>query len=138
MTLDDANFKQSGSDRSHQPHLQEGIRSSRDSTFSRREFVGMAAASLLMAGRLDGSASEERKNGIPYRTLGRTGEKVSVIGLGGYHLGKQSDPEDSIRIIRSGIDEGINFLDNCWDYNGGESEIRRARPCSEVIARKPF
>ena len=125
MTLDNAHFKQSHSDR--QPHLQEAIRANRDSAFTRREFVGMAAASLLMAGTVNGSAAEERKNGIPYRTLGRTGEKVSLIGLGGYHLGKQSDPEESIRIIRTGIDEGVNFLDNCWDYNGGESEIRMGK-----------
>ena len=137
MTLDDANFKQSRSDLSHQPRLQEGIRASRDSAFTRREFVGMAAASLLMAGTSNGSA-EGRKNGIPYRTLGRTGEKVSLIGLGGYHLGKQSDPEESIRIIRNGIDEGINFLDNCWDYNGGESEIRMGKALLGGYRQKAF
>ena len=136
MTLDDANFKQSGSDGFHQPHLQEGIRASRDSAFTRREFVGMAAASLLMAGTSNGSAEE--RNGIPYRTLGRTGEKVSVIGLGGYHLGKQSDPKESIRIIRSGVDEGINFLDNCWDYNDGESEIRMGKALLEGYRQKAF
>ena len=136
MTLDDANFEQSGSDGFHQPHLQEGIRASRDSAFTRREFVGMAAASLLMAGTSNGSAEE--RNGIPYRTLGRTGEKVSVIGLGGYHLGKQSVPEESIRIIRSGVDEGINFLDNCWDYNDGESEIRMGKALLEGYRQKAF
>jgi aldo/keto reductase family protein len=138
MTLEDGNYKQSRSDRPHQPHLQEGIRANQDSAFSRREFVGMAAASLLMAGTLNGSAAEERKNGIPYRTLGRTGERVSVIGLGGYHLGKQSDPEESIRIIRSGMDEGINFLDNCWDYNGGESEIRMGKALRGGYRQKAF
>jgi len=136
MTLDDANFEQSGSDGFHQPHLQEGIRAGRDSAFTRREFVGMAAASLLMAGTSNGSAEE--RNGIPYRTLGRTGEKVSVIGLGGYHLGKQSVPEESIRIIRSGVDEGINFLDNCWDYNDGESEIRMGKALLEGYRQKAF
>jgi len=138
MTSDNVNFKQSHSDHSHQPHLQEEITGNRDSGFSRREFVGMAAASLMMAGTLNGSAAQERKNGIPYRTLGRTGERVSVIGLGGYHLGKQSDPEDSIRIIRSGIDEGINFLDNCWDYNGGESEIRMGKALLGGYRQKAF
>src|SRR5579864_906908 len=131
MTSDNVNFKQSHSEHSHHPHLQEEITGNRDSGFSRREFVGMAAASLMMAGTLNGSAAQERKNGIPYRTLGQTGERVSVIGLGGYHLGKQSDPEESIRIIRAGIDEGINFLDNCWDYNGGESEIRMGKALLE-------
>jgi hypothetical protein len=85
-----------------------------DPGVSRREFLGMTAASLLIAGSLNGAAKPDTKNGIPYRTLGRTGEKVSVVGLGGYHLARQSDPEESVRIIRTGIDEGINFLDNCW------------------------
>jgi uncharacterized protein len=138
MTLDDVHFKKSCSDRAHQSPLQTEIRANSAFAFSRREFVGMAAASLLMAGTLDGSANEERKNGIPYRTLGRTGERVSVIGLGGYHLGKQSDPEESIRIIRSGIDEGINFLDNCWDYNGGESEIRMGKALRGGYRQKAF
>jgi aryl-alcohol dehydrogenase-like predicted oxidoreductase len=91
-----------------------------------------------LAGRLNGAAEKDSKNGIPYRALGRTGEKVSLIGLGGYHLGKQSDPEESIRIIRTGLDEGINFLDNCWDYNGGESEIRMGRALRDGYRQKAF
>ena len=79
---------------------------------NRREFLGMSAASLLAGGLSDGSRAQS-KNDVPYRMLGRTGEKVSLIGLRGYHLGKQSDANESIRIIRTGIDEGINFLDNC-------------------------
>jgi aryl-alcohol dehydrogenase-like predicted oxidoreductase len=59
-----------------------------------------------------------------YRKLGRTGERVSAIGLGGFHLGLAKDPAEALRIVRSAIDRGINFLDNCWDYNGGESERR--------------
>jgi uncharacterized protein len=136
MTLNDNDSNQSCSDRSDQSSL-------RDSAiegpgFSRREFIGMAAASLLMTGRPSGPAEHDRKNGIPYRTLGHTGEKISLIGLGGYHLGKQSDPAESIRIIRTGIDEGINFLDNCWDYNGGESEIRMGRALRDGYRQKAF
>lgn len=59
-----------------------------------------------------------------YRKLGRTGERVSAIGLGGFHLGLAKDPTEALRVVRSAIDRGINFLDNCWDYNGGESERR--------------
>src|SRR5580698_2888235 len=59
-----------------------------------------------------------------YRRLGRTGETVSAIGLGGYHLGKPKDPNDAVRIVRSAIDRGVTFLDNSWDYNEGESERR--------------
>jgi len=106
--------------------------------FSRREFIGMTAASLVMATALSGSAAADRKSEIPYRALGRTGEKVSLIGLGGYHLARQSDPEESIRIIRTGIDEGINFLDNCWDYNGGESEIRMGKALRDGYRGKAF
>src|SRR5437899_8625212 len=109
-----------------------------DAGVSRREFLGFAAASILLARADRQSPRLEPRNGIPYRTLGRTGEKVSVIGLGGYHLGNQSDPEESIRIIRTGIDEGINFLDNCWDYNGGESEIRMGKALRDSYRQKAF
>jgi len=109
-----------------------------ETTVSRREFIGITAGSLLMGGMLGAAGEPEGKNGIPHRTLGRTGETVSVIGLGGYHLGKQSDPDESIRIIRTGIDEGINFLDNCWDYNDGESEIRMGRALRDGYRQKAF
>src|SRR5262249_25870894 len=73
------------------------------------------------------------------RTLGRTGEKVSMVGMGGYHLGKpELDQEEAIRIIRSGLDEGINFLDNCWDYNGGESEVRMGKALRDGYRQKAF
>src|ERR1700674_2779737 len=136
MTPDEHDSNQSSSDHSDKTPSQDGV--NQNSGLNRREFVGMAAASLLMAGTLSASASADSRNGIPYRTLGRTGEKVSVIGLGGYHLGNQSDPEESIRIIRTGIDEGINFLDNCWDYNGGESEIRMGKALRDGYRQKAF
>ncbi len=63
-------------------------------------------------------------NILIYRKLGRTGERVSAIGLGGFHLGSAKDLDDAVRIIRSAVDRGINFLDNCWDYHDGESERR--------------
>jgi len=63
-----------------------------------------------------------------YRTLGSTGERVSAIGVGGWHLGlKHVDEQLAIRIVRSAIDRGINFLDNCWDYNEGASERRMGK-----------
>jgi aryl-alcohol dehydrogenase-like predicted oxidoreductase len=108
------------------------------SGISRRGFLGFAAASILLAGASKDALRAESRNGIPYRTLGHTGEKVSVVGLGGYHLGKQADPQESIRIIRTGLDEGINFLDNCWDYNGGESEIRMGSALREGYRQKAF
>lgn len=61
------------------------------------------------------------RNGIPTRNLGSTGVRVTIIGVGGYHIGK-GDPDLGVRIIREAIDEGINFLDNAWCYNDGDSE----------------
>jgi uncharacterized protein len=109
-----------------------------DPGVSRREFLGMTAASLLMAANVSHAAEPESKNGMPYRSLGHTGEKVSLVGLGGYHLARQSDVAASIRIIRTGIYEGINFLDNCWDYNGGESEIRMGKALRDGYREKAF
>ncbi|MHB8841725.1 MAG: aldo/keto reductase [Candidatus Aquicultor sp.] len=61
---------------------------------------------------------------IPNRELGRTGEKVSLIGIGGFHIGVIEDRSEAISIIREAIDRGINFMDNSWDYHRGESERR--------------
>src|ERR1700681_1718024 len=73
-----------------------------------------------------------------YRTLGKTGEKVSAIGLGGYHLGHPPDPADAIRIIHRAIDRGITFMDNCWDYHGGESERRMGIALRDGFRQKVF
>jgi aryl-alcohol dehydrogenase-like predicted oxidoreductase len=76
---------------------------------------------------------------IPYRTLGRTGERVSAIGLGGWHLGlERVDEPLSVRIIRTAIDRGINFLDNCWDYNDGASETRMGKALRDGYRQKVF
>jgi aryl-alcohol dehydrogenase-like predicted oxidoreductase len=74
-----------------------------------------------------------------YRTLGRTGEKVSAIGLGGWHIGfKSITDEQSVRIIRSAIDRGITFLDNSWDYNEGASETRMGKALRDGYRDKVF
>src|SRR3989441_5363147 len=80
----------------------------------------------------------ETKEGMPQRALGRTGEKVSAIGLGGYHIGKQAEEAESITIIQSAIDRGLTFLDNCWDYNGGVSEIRMGKALRDGYRPKVF
>ena len=65
-----------------------------------------------------------------YRVLGSTGETVSAIGIGGWHLGSEKVDEPlSIRIVRTGIDRGITFLDNCWDYNEGASDLLSRTIC---------
>ena len=73
-----------------------------------------------------------------YRTLGKTKEKVSAIGLGGYHLGHPQDPAEAIRIVRSAVDRGINFMDNCWDYYLGESEKRMGAALRDGYRQKVF
>src|SRR5207245_10751997 len=87
---------------------------------------------------MENSWAAEKRNGIPYRMLGHTGEKVSTIGLGGYHIGMQSDEQESIQIIRTAIDGGINFLHNCWDYNDGASEIRMGKALRDGYRQEAF
>jgi predicted aldo/keto reductase-like oxidoreductase len=118
--------------------LPRGDRSDSSDAVSRREFLGITAATLLTGGRLSADTKPDERNGVPYRPLGGTGESVSLVGLGGYHLGKQSTTEESIRIIRTGLDEGVNFLDNCWDYNDGESEIRMGKALRDGYRQKAF
>ena len=97
----------------------------------RREFVRSAAAAagvVALSSLLPAEEKTPTSNGMIYRKLGRTGERVSAIGLGGYHLGLPNVTEpESIRLIHQAIDRGINFLDNCWDYNGGDSEVRMGK-----------
>jgi aryl-alcohol dehydrogenase-like predicted oxidoreductase len=98
----------------------------------RREALGALAAMGLAAG------AQTKSNGMIYRTLGKTGEKVSAIGVGGFHIGSASDPNEGIRIVRMAVDRGINFLDNCWDYHDGESERRMGRALRDGYRQKAF
>jgi predicted aldo/keto reductase-like oxidoreductase len=76
---------------------------------------------------------------IPYRVLGRTGERVSAIGLGGWHLGlPHVDEQLGIRIVRRAIDQGVNFMDNSWDYNGGASEVRLGKALRDGYRSRVF
>ena len=85
---------------------------------------------------MPGSSSDGE---MPYRVLGRTGERVSAIGLGGWHLGLPDVDEGlSARIVHEAIDRGINFLDNSWDYNDGASEIRMGRALKNGYRQKVF
>jgi predicted aldo/keto reductase-like oxidoreductase len=111
---------------------------------NRREFLGKFAAGIAGVGvgehLIEGlpALATETHHGIPYRTLGHTGEKVSLIGLGGFHIGIQPTVDESIRIIRTAIDNGINFMDNCWDYNNGESEIRMGKALRDGYRQRVF
>jgi predicted aldo/keto reductase-like oxidoreductase len=99
-----------------------------------------AALTTLWLERKLVQAEDAAKKGaaIPRRKLGRTGEQVSCIGLGGAHVGMQKDPDESVRIIRRALDAGSNFLDNCWDYNEGQSEIRMGRALRDGYRDKAF
>jgi Aldo/keto reductase family len=95
----------------------------------RRDFLGSAAVSLFAISRFAAELQKDKgtkvSGSIPYRSLGSTGEKVSCIGLGGYHLGQSHLEEaDAIKLFHAAVDRGINFSDNSWDYNQGESERR--------------
>jgi aryl-alcohol dehydrogenase-like predicted oxidoreductase len=76
---------------------------------------------------------------VPRRALGRTGEQVSAIGLGGWHLALSHVNEaSSLEIVRTAIDRGITFMDNCWDYNDGASEIRMGKALRDGYRQKAF
>ena len=104
----------------------------------RRRFLQTAAATTVMTSLSKKFSRAAETATVPMRVLGRSGEKVSMVGLGGYHLGMQADEQESIRIIRSALDSGINFLDNCWDYNGGQSEVRMGKALRDGYRQKAF
>jgi predicted aldo/keto reductase-like oxidoreductase len=81
---------------------------------------------------------ETIRGDMRYRTLGRTGERVSLIGLGGFHIGVQRDEQESIKIIRTAIERGITFLDNSWDYHMGGSEERMGKALRDGYRQKGF
>src|SRR5258708_4100120 len=97
---------------------------------NRRElFAGLP----LVAAGLSAATQE-----IPKRALGGTGVQVSIIGVGGYHIGTPKDDELGIRIIRTALDSGVNFLDNCWDYHDGGSEVRMGKALRDGYRDKAF
>lgn len=75
---------------------------------------------------------------MDYRILGRTGERVSAIGIGGAHAARPASAEETTRIIRTAIDNGINFMDNCWDYAGGDAEVRMGQALRDGYRERVF
>ncbi len=102
----------------------------------RRAFLKTAGVVTVITS-LNRELSRAADVGMPQRTLGRSGEKVSIIGIGGYHLGRPSE-QDAIRIIRTALDNGVNFLDNCWDYNDGISEERMGKALRDGYREKAY
>jgi predicted aldo/keto reductase-like oxidoreductase len=85
------------------------------------------------------SSPGTRKGDMLYRKLGRTGELVSAIGMGGFHIAQaQHSEEESIRLVRTAVDRGITFLDNSWDYNEGKSEVRMGKALKDGYRQKVF
>lgn len=118
---------------------------------NRRDVFKLASASGLVAAGLtvskqiirplsaqNSSATEVKEGEMLYRQLGRTGEKVSVIGLGGHHIGRPEDEQLAIKLIRTAIDGGINFMDNCWDYHEGNSELRMGKALQNGYRDRAF
>jgi predicted aldo/keto reductase-like oxidoreductase len=105
----------------------------KSSDVQRREFIAGLAA-LQIAGSLDAASPDA----MTYRKLGSTGERVSAIGLGGYHIGVPKDDAEGIRIIRAAVDRGINFLDNSCDYHEGGSEIRMGKALKDGYRKRVF
>ncbi len=117
--------------------------------------AGLAAASPMLGqtgdqsggqsgGQSSGETSREapvqrpQAPGMIYRQLGTTGETVSAIGMGGYHLAKDGTvpADDMIKLVRTAIDSGITFMDNCWDYNDGISEVRMGQALKDGYRHK--
>ena len=99
----------------------------------RRQFikeVGVATAGVMLHQTLpaetdsaSGGKSETKSGEVPRRRLGRTGEMLSIMGIGGHTLALAPNEEESLRIVHEAIEGGINFMDNAWEYHEGRSEI---------------
>src|SRR5207245_9429834 len=87
----------------------------------RREFLGTTLAAGAAAG-VGGVADAVDTAGLPTRPLGKTGIRVSILALGGWHIGSVKDQNEAVRIMHAAIDEGLTFFDNAWDYHDGGSE----------------
>jgi len=101
---------------------------------NRRDFLKQAAVGATLAALTEevlAQTSPASGTGLPTRVLGRTGQRVSILCLGGWHLGAIKDDADSIRLMQSALDEGITFFDNAWDYHDGRSEELMGRALAE-------
>ena len=120
----------------------------------RREIPRRTLLAGVGAGALAGSCSGARgqdaespspratnssaRGAVPQRPLGSTGVMVSMIGLGGHHIGLPKNERDAIHLVRMAIDNGVTFLDNCWDYNAGRSEERMGKALADGYRKRAF
>lgn len=107
----------------------------------RRDFIHAVAGGgslFSVSSQTEIEAKKLTSQEMLYRTLGKTGVQVSVIGVGGHHIGIPKDPHAGMRIIRTALDSGINFMDNSWDYHDGESERRMGQALKHGYREKAF
>ena len=112
---------------------------------TRRDFLGRMAVgiagvtgSALNPPAMENALAATTSKGMIYRALGRSGEKVSLLGLGGYHIAMKLTEQESIHLVRTAIDHGVIFMDNCWDYNNGVSETRMGKALRDGYRQKVF
>src|SRR5262249_61730950 len=92
---------------------------------TRRDFLHTslaAGAALGLAGVAAADKDAGAGRGLPTRPLGKTGQRVSLLCLGGWHIGAVKDKQEAIKIMHAALDEGLFFFDNAWDYHDGGSE----------------
>ncbi len=107
-------------------------------SLSRRAFLQRAAggaAALALGPDLLAHATTASAAGIPTRPLGNTGVQVSILCLGGWHIGAVKDEREAIRMMHAAIDEGVTFFDNSWDYHSGGSEEVMGKALAEGAKR---
>ena len=124
----------------------------------RRQFIAMgagAAAAAALGWRQAAIAADVPKNPqpgapkpedvklpaggkMPMRKLGKTGVEVSLLGLGGFHIGLPKDEKTAVEIIRTAVDHGVNFMDNCWDYNDGKSQVWMGHALRDGYRKRVF
>jgi uncharacterized protein len=108
---------------------------------TRREFISEVVAGAAIAALADDVLASQQPasaTGLPTRALGRTGQRVSILCLGGWHIGAIEDPAEAIRIMHAALDEGLTFFDNCWDYHDGGSEEVMGRALADGRRTKAF
>ncbi len=88
---------------------------------TRRSFLKQSATGVL-ATTIAPLCWPSSTGDIPLRPFGDTGEKVSLLGLGGFHVGAVRDDKEAIRLVQEAVDSGVTFMDNAWEYLGGRSE----------------
>lgn len=107
---------------------------------TRREIMAhtVAGAAGLVMGPSMLAAADTGRQEMPHRPLGKHDPRVSLLCVGGFHLGKPDDPQVAVRIVREAIDNGATFMDNAWDYHHGESEKRMGRALQDGYREKAF